>query len=345
MFRGSGLHPESEGLQFVDHLFFTDPLNQAAQAVVDNVEQVIVGKQEVVRLTLVAVLAGGHALIEDVPGVGKTMLVRALARSLGCEFKRIQFTPDLLPSDVTGVSIYNQKNQEFEFRPGPVFGQVVLADEINRTSPKTQSALLEAMEEFNVTADGRTYTLPQPFTVLATENPIEFEGTFPLPEAQLDRFLVKFSMGYPTIKEEVAMLDRNRLDQPIHTIEPVATPQEVLAWRAECTNVWVAPEVRRYLVEIIAATRKHAHVYLGASPRASLALFKASQSLAWMSGRNYVVPDDVRTLAPYVLAHRILLTAEARLSGASVTDVVTEVLSKVSVPRMSNPVQVGATPR
>ncbi|RIV18875.1 MoxR family ATPase [Alicyclobacillaceae bacterium I2511] len=324
---------------------FTDPLNHAAKSVVDNVEQVIVGKQEVVRLALVAVLAGGHVLIEDVPGVGKTMLVRALARSLGCEFKRIQFTPDLLPSDVTGVSIYNQKTQEFEFRPGPVFGQMVLADEINRTSPKTQSALLEAMEEFNVTADGQTYPLPQPFTVLATENPIEFEGTFPLPEAQLDRFLLKFSMGYPTVQEEVALLDRNRLGQPIDAIQPVTTPQKVLVWREECANVWVNPEVRHYLVEVITATRKHAHVYLGASPRASLALFKTAQALAWINGRDYVIPDDVRLLAPYVLAHRILLTAEARLSGASVADLVAEVLSRVPVPQLSNSAQVGLMSR
>ncbi len=309
-----------------------DTWNPAVKPVVQNVEKVIVGKEDVIRLVLVALLANGHCLIEDVPGVGKTMLVRALAKSLGCDFKRIQFTPDLLPSDVTGVSIYNQKKQEFEFRPGPVFGQVVLADEINRTSPKTQSALLEALEEHSVSADGHTYPLPTPFFVLATENPIEFEGTFPLPEAQLDRFLLKFSIGYPELQDEIDILDRQRQRHPIELIEPVVGPDDVLSWRARCVEVHVEESVRKYLVSIVQATRSHVDVYLGASPRASIALFKAAQALAFLNNRDYVVPDDIRYLAPYVLQHRLLLSADARLSGVKVSDVVDSIVAKVPVP-------------
>jgi MoxR-like ATPase len=309
-----------------------DTWNPAVHPVVQNVEKVIVGKEDVIRLVLVALLANGHCLIEDVPGVGKTMLVRALAKSLGCDFKRIQFTPDLLPSDVTGVSIYNQKTQEFEFRPGPVFGQIVLADEINRTSPKTQSALLEALEEHSVSADGHTYRLPTPFFVLATENPIEFEGTFPLPEAQLDRFLLKFSIGYPSLQDEIDILDRQRKRHPIESIEPVVGPEDVLSWRAQCADVHVEDSVRKYLVSIVQATRSHADVYLGASPRASIALFKAAQALAFLNNRDYVVPDDIRYLAPYVLQHRLLLSADARLSGVKVSDVVNSIVAKVPVP-------------
>ncbi|MCL6454135.1 MAG: MoxR family ATPase [Alicyclobacillus sp.] len=304
------------------------------QPVVDSIERVIVGKGEVVRLVFVALLAGGHCLIEDVPGVGKTMLVRALAKSLGCDFRRIQFTPDLLPSDVTGVSIYNQKNQEFEFRRGPVFGQIVLADEINRTSPKTQSALLEALEERHVTADGQTYALPQPFIVLATENPIEFEGTFPLPEAQLDRFLLKFSMGYPSVKDELSILDRQRHHHPIDDLTPVARPEDVLGWREQVAAVHVEDAIREYLVGIVQATRAHEQVYLGASPRASIALFKAAQALAFACGRSYVVPDDIRYLAPYVLSHRILLAPDARLAGVAVTAVVERILEAQPVPML-----------
>ncbi|KPV45016.1 AAA family ATPase [Alicyclobacillus ferrooxydans] len=309
-----------------------DSWNSEVLPVVQNISKVIIGKDDVIRLVFVALLASGHCLIEDVPGVGKTMMVRALAKSLSCDFKRIQFTPDLLPSDVTGVSIYNQKTQEFEFRAGPIFGQIVLADEINRTSPKTQSALLEALEERNVTADGHTYTLPTPFMVLATENPIEFEGTFPLPEAQLDRFLLKFSMGYPSINDELNILDSQRVRHPIENLSAVATPANVLAWRAAAADVFVDPAVRRYLVEIVQHTRGHERVYLGASPRASIALFKASQALAFLSGRTYVVPDDVRYLAPYVLAHRVLLSADARLSGINVAQFVEEVVDRVAVP-------------
>ena len=310
-----------------------DDWNDELKKVVDNVSKVIVGKEDVIRLVLVALLAGGHCLIEDVPGVGKTMLVRAVARSLGCDFRRIQFTPDLLPSDVSGVSIYNQKTQEFEFRPGPIFGQVVLADEINRTSPKTQSALLEALEEHSVSADGITYPLPKPFFVLATENPIEFEGTFPLPEAQLDRFLLKFSMGYPSLEDEVAILSRQqRTTHPIEDLTAVAGPKDILQWRNQVTEVRVEPTVRHYLVRIVQATRNHPSVYLGASPRASLALFKAAQAMAFVNGRDYVIPDDIRYLASYVLSHRILLSADARLSGIDVDKLVEEVLHHIPVP-------------
>lgn len=310
-----------------------DDWNDELKKVVDNVSKVIVGKEDVIRLVLVALLAGGHCLIEDVPGVGKTMLVRAVARSLGCDFRRIQFTPDLLPSDVSGVSIYNQKTQEFEFRPGPIFGQVVLADEINRTSPKTQSALLEALEEHSVSADGITYSLPKPFFVLATENPIEFEGTFPLPEAQLDRFLLKFSMGYPSLEDEVAILSRQqRTTHPIEDLTAVAGPKDILQWRNQVTEVRVEPTVRHYLVRIVQATRNHPSVYLGASPRASLALFKAAQAMAFVNGRDYVIPDDIRYLASYVLSHRILLSADARLSGIDVDKLVEEVLHHIPVP-------------
>ncbi|MCL6626822.1 MAG: MoxR family ATPase [Alicyclobacillus shizuokensis] len=298
----------------------------------ENISKAVVGKEEVVRLVLVSLLAGGHCLIEDVPGVGKTVLVRAVARTLGCEFRRIQFTPDLLPSDVTGTSIYNQKTQEFEFRPGPIFGQVVLADEINRTSPKTQSALLEAMEEQGVSADGQRHELPQPFFVLATENPIDFEGTFPLPEAQLDRFLLKLSMGYPSLADEMAILDRQQKQNPIDQLEPIAGPDDVLEWRRQRADVYVETALREYLVRIVQATRAHNSVYLGASPRASLALFKAAQALALLSGRTFVVPDDIRYLAPYVLEHRILLTPDARLSGVQTKLLILELVDSVPVP-------------
>ncbi|WP_083520679.1 AAA family ATPase [Alicyclobacillus kakegawensis] len=298
----------------------------------ENISKAVVGKEEVVRLVLVSLLAGGHCLIEDVPGVGKTVLVRAVARTLGCEFRRIQFTPDLLPSDVTGTSIYNQKTQEFEFRPGPIFGQVVLADEINRTSPKTQSALLEAMEEQGVSADGQRHELPQPFFVLATENPIDFEGTFPLPEAQLDRFLLKLSMGYPSLADEMAILDRQQKQNPIDQLEPIAGPDDVLEWRRQRADVYVETALREYLVRIVQATRAHDSVYLGASPRASLALFKAAQALALLSGRTFVVPDDIRYLAPYVLEHRILLTPDARLSGVQAQPLILDLVDSVPVP-------------
>ena len=309
-----------------------DKWNPELKAVVNNISKVIVGKEEVIRLVLIALLAGGHCLIEDVPGVGKTMLVKATAKTLGCEFKRIQFTPDLLPSDVTGVSIYNQRLQEFEFRPGPIFGQIVLADEINRTSPKTQSALLESLEEQSVTADGTTYRLPQPFCVLATENPIEYEGTFPLPEAQLDRFLLKFSMGYPTLEDELNILSNQSHAHPIEALKSVAGPEDVLRWRRKVAEVHVEPAVKSYLVQLVQSTRKHAHIYLGASPRASIALFKAAQGLAFTAGRGYVIPDDIRYLAPYVLEHRILLSADARLSGVQVHQLVNDLIGLIPIP-------------
>lgn len=302
------------------------------QSVLDNIRKVIVGKDDVIRLVLTALLAGGHCLIEDVPGVGKTMLVRATAKTLGCEFRRIQFTPDLLPSDVTGVSIYNQKTGSFEFRSGPIFGQIVLADEINRTSPKTQSALLQALDERSVSADGETFDLPNPFFVLATENPIEFEGTFPLPEAQLDRFLLKFQMGYPTAEEELMILAGQSKQHPIESLQPAARPEDVLAWRTHVRDVAVNLPLQQYIVDLVGRTRSHDDVYLGASPRASLALYRAAQALAFVANRNYVIPDDVRFLTPYVLGHRLLLTADARLSGLTPQDIVEELLTNVRVP-------------
>jgi MoxR-like ATPase len=309
-----------------------DKAHPELQRVVDCVSEVIVGKEHIVRLILVAIVAGGHCLIEDVPGVGKTTLVKAVSRALGCEFKRIQFTPDILPSDVTGVSIYNQKTQEFEFRPGPIFAQVVLADEINRTSPKTQAALLEALEEHHVTVDGHAYRLPSPFFLMATENPIDFEGTFPLPEAQVDRFLLKLKMGYPTLEEELAILDRQTSLLKLDELQPVMNPDRVLHWRRESANVHVANSVREYIVQLVQATREHPAVYLGASPRASIALFRAAQALAFLGGRDYVVPDDVQYLAPYVLEHRILLSTESRLSGQDSSRIVREVMEKIPVP-------------
>ncbi|ASS76774.1 AAA family ATPase [Tumebacillus algifaecis] len=300
--------------------------------VVNNVEQVIIGKSKAVQLCMVAMLCDGHVLLEDVPGVGKTMLVRSLAKSLGCSFKRIQFTPDLLPSDVTGVSIYNQKINEFEFRPGPIMGNIILADEINRTSPKTQSALLEAMEEHNVTVDGTTYKLPSPFLVMATQNPIEYEGTFPLPEAQLDRFLLKLNLGYPTPEEEVDLLGRQQLAHPIELLEQVTDQETLQAMQRKVREVYVEDSIRKYIVNITTETRKHQAVYLGASPRGSLSLFKAAQALAFVLGRDYVIPDDVKHLASVTLAHRLILKSEARLGGTTVEKVLAEIMRAVPVP-------------
>jgi MoxR-like ATPase len=312
--------------------FPIDSWHSEVKRVADNIAKVIVGKDEIIRLVLVALLAGGHCLIEDVPGVGKTMLVRATAISIGCEFKRIQFTPDLLPSDVTGVSIYNQGTHQFEFRPGPIFGQIVLADEINRTSPKTQSALLESLEEQHVTVDGTTYALPKPFFVLATENPIEFEGTFPLPEAQLDRFLLKFRIGYPSLENELDILTSQRHIHPVDTLQPVVDPSQILTWREQAADIHVDDTIKKYIVQLIQATREHPHIYLGASPRASIALYKASQALAFLAGRTYVVPDDVRALAMHVIEHRILLSADARLSGIQTDEVIAGILKRLPVP-------------
>ncbi len=269
-----------------------------AQKVVDNVEQVIVGKREAVQLTVIALLCEGHLLIEDVPGTGKTMLAKSVARSLGCNFRRIQFTPDMLPSDVTGVSVFNQKTREFEFRPGPVMAQIVLTDEINRATPKTQSALLEAMEERQITVDGVTYPMEQPFLVLATQNPIEYEGTFPLPEAQLDRFMMRISLGYPSADDEITVSDRQQHSHPVNQIEQVVSADELVTAQKRVKEVYIDDLVKEYIVRLVRATRKHPDVYLGASPRGSLALYKTGQARAAILGREYVIPDDIKALAP-----------------------------------------------
>ena len=303
-----------------------------AERVMANVGRVIVGKADVIELALVAMLCEGHLLIEDVPGIGKTTLARALATSLGCSFRRIQFTPDLLPSDVTGISFFNQKRQEFEYRPGPVMAQLVLADEINRATPRTQSALLEAMQERQVTVDGETYPLPRPFLVLATQNPIELEGTFPLPEAQIDRFLLRIRLGYPTEEEENDLLLRFERSDPLAELEAVATPEQVLAAQREIRRVRVEPSVRAYLVRMVRATREHPAVELGASPRGTLALYRACQARAALHGRDYVLPDDAKALAPVVLTHRLVISPQTRLRGRRPEEVLQEIVDTVAVP-------------
>jgi MoxR-like ATPase len=307
-------------------------IHDAARRLRENIQKVIVGKDEVIHLTLVSVLCEGHVLLEDVPGIGKTTLARALAASLGCTFRRIQFTPDLLPSDVTGLNWFNQKNQEFEFRPGPVMSQVVLADEINRATPRTQSALLEAMQERQVTVDGVTRPLPRPFLVLATQNPIELEGTFPLPEAQVDRFLLRIAIGYPSETEEGDILERFRLEDPLPNLQAVTTPQEILELQAERRNVRVEDSLRGYIVRVARATREHNEIELGASPRATLSLFQAAQAWAAIDGRDYVIPDDVKAMAPHVLTHRLMISPQAQLRGRRMEDLVTDIVSAVPVP-------------
>jgi len=310
-------------------------LSQRVASVAENVERVIFGKHHEVELAIVALLCRGHILVEDVPGTGKTVLAKALARSLGCSFRRIQFTPDLLPSDVTGVSIFNQQSNQFEFRAGPVMSQIVLADEINRATPKTQSALLEAMEERQVTVDGTTYGLPDPFLVMATQNPIEYEGTFPLPEAQLDRFFIRLQLGYPKPQEEVDILDAQRVHHPLDSLSQVMSADELLRAQADARDVHLAEGVKHYIVAVVGATRSHPDVYLGASPRGTLALARASQAYAAVRGRDYVVPDDVKALAAPTLSHRLILQPQARLKDLAQTTVIAEVLASV-------PVEVGS---
>jgi MoxR-like ATPase len=308
------------------------PIHSLAQRARENVERVIVGKSNVIDLVLVAILCEGHVLIEDVPGIGKTMLAKSLARTLDCTFRRIQFTPDLLPSDITGVSFFNQRIQDFEFRPGPIFSQVVLADEINRATPRTQSALLECMEERQVTLESETRPLPRPFIVLATQNPIELEGTFPLPEAQLDRFLLRVALGYPTESDEKRIVRRFRSSNPLDELVPVIDQTELLEMQRATREVHVADVVEDYTVQLVRASRLHASVELGASPRATLGLYRASQAFAAIRGRSFVVPDDVKDLAPLVLTHRLITSAQSRLRGRAASDVINDVLASVPVP-------------
>jgi MoxR-like ATPase len=300
--------------------------------IVGNIEKVIIGKRATIELAVSGLLCQGHLLIEDVPGVGKTMLARSLARSLGCSFNRIQFTPDMLPSDVTGVSIFNQVTREFEFRPGPVMSQIVLADEINRATPKTQASLLEAMEERQVTVDGITHVLERPFLVFATQNPIEYEGTFPLPEAQVDRFLLRLKLGYPSGEDEIRILERQQYKHPIDEIGQVIPLEELLTAQEAVKDVFVSPVLKRYILDIIQQTRVHPEVYLGASPRGSLALFRTSQARAAMAGRDYVLPDDIKSLAVPTLAHRVILGPGARLRDLTSQQIIEEILSGVPVP-------------
>ena len=306
-----------------------------AQRIISNVEQVIVGKRPQLILSLVSWLCEGHILLEDVPGVAKTILARALSRSVGCSFKRIQCTPDLLPTDVTGASIFNPKTTEFEFRPGPIFGQLVLADEINRATPRTQAALLEAMAESKVTVDGHSHNLTPPFLVIATQNPVDHEGTFPLPEAQLDRFLMKFQLGYPSMEEELKMLEMLQHQHPLESIGEVVSAEEIIACQQVVRSVHVDAKVSQYIMEIVHATRGHEDLTLGASPRGSIALFRGSQAMAALRGRDYVLPDDVKFVVAPILAHRLILSPESRLRKVTAEQVVQDVVSEIAVPTMN----------
>ncbi|MEL7562247.1 MoxR family ATPase [Dehalogenimonas sp. 4OHTPN] len=304
---------------------------ESASAIIENVGKVIVGKAEAIRLAVVAILAGGHLLIEDAPGVGKTMLARSLARSLECSFKRLQFTPDMLPGDITGTTVYNQKSGDFEFRPGPVMAQIVLADEINRATPKVQSALLECMEEHQISVDGVTHRMPVPFHVLATQNPVEFEGTFPLPETQLDRFLLRLSLGFPDPAGELTILENQRFRHPIEDLTPVVHAEALIGLQAAVKDIFVDRLVSQYIVALSGATRNHRSLYLGVSPRGSLALYRTAQALALVSGRDYVLPDDVKALAVPVLAHRLVLDSSVS-HRTSNRDIVTEIINSLPVP-------------
>ena len=309
---------------------------KTAQQVIDNTSKVIVGKRDVIELAVATLIAQGHLLVEDVPGVGKTMLAKSLATSIGCNFNRIQCTPDLLPSDITGLSIYNQQNGQFEFRQGPLMSQVVLADEINRATPKTQSALLESMEEHQITVDGVTHPLHAPFMVLATQNPIEYEGTFPLPEAQLDRFLMRINLGYPSVEEELKIISEQEIAHPITVLESVTTPAGIVEMQEAVNAIYVDPLIREYIVKLTESTRSHPEVYLGASPRASLGLFKTARALALIRERDYVIPDDVKFLAPTVLSHRIILASSARMQGIRSIDIVNNLLSELAIPGIAS---------
>lgn len=307
-------------------------LKKFGESIINNLEQVIVGKTQALELVVIGLLCQGHVLIEDVPGVGKTMLARSLAKSLECAFNRIQFTPDMLPSDVTGVSIFNQQKREFEFRAGPIMGQIILADEVNRATPKTQAALLEAMEEHQVTVDGVTHPLPKPFMVLATQNPIEYEGTFPLPEAQLDRFLLRVRIGYPTPSEEIRVLSGQQFRHPIEALKSVVKIKDLLNAIEAIRKIFVSPAIERYIVDLVGRTRQSGDVYLGASPRGSLALFRAGQARAALQGRDYVLPDDIKALTIPVLGHRIIVSPAARLRELSADRIVQEVVYSAPVP-------------
>ncbi len=305
---------------------------EAAQKLRQNIQKVIVGKDEIIDIALIAILCEGHLLLEDVPGTGKTTLAKTIAASLGCSFRRVQFTPDLLPSDVTGIYYYNQKSQEFEFRAGPIFTQILLADEINRATPRTQSSLLEAMQERQVTVDIETHRLKRPFLVLATQNPVELEGTFPLPEAQLDRFIMKLSLGYPDEEEEVAILTRFAQNDPLETLEEVVSPEEIIKMQDMVREVRVEESVQRYIVGVCRATREHDDIELGASPRATMALYRTCQALAAINGRDFVLPDDVKQMAPHVLTHRLMVNPQTRLRGRKPEEIIRDVVETVPVP-------------
>ena len=307
-------------------------IQTVGQKLIDNIERVIIGKRDTVALAVVGLLCQGHLLIEDVPGVGKTMLAKAIAKSVGCVFRRIQFTPDMLPSDVTGVRIFDQKTREFVFQPGPLIAQIILADEINRATPKTQSALLEAMEERQVTVDGETHLLDPPFMVIATQNPIEYEGTFPLPEAQRDRFLLRLNIGYPDAKTEAAILDEQRTRHPLETIGQVVDVDELLTAQAEVRELYVDDLIKHYIVDVVSRTRKHDDVYLGASPRGSLTLYRGAQARAALEGRDYVIPDDIKYLAPYALPHRMIVSPSARIKDVTAESILRDMLNSVPVP-------------